>query len=161
MKQTLSCLIHRLADNLKEKTMSAASNYLENKLLDHTLRGAAGAYTAPTTLYVALFLNTSGQAATNLEANATSDEVTTNGTNGYIRKAITFNPASNGTSVSAATVTFDPCLLVNWGTITHVAIMDAVTAGNVIFWGGVTSPKTIEVGDTFQITAGSLTISLA
>lgn len=137
--------------------MSAASNYLELKVLDHVLRYASAPYTAPTTLYVGLFVNTSGNAATNLEAGTLTDEVSGGS---YVRKTITFNAASGGTSASAATVTFDAATA-NWGTITHVAILDASTSGNVLFWGAVTTAKTIETGDTFQITAGSLTISLA
>jgi hypothetical protein len=59
-------------------------------------------------------------------------------------------------------VTFDAATA-SWGTITHVAVMDNDTegAGNVLFWGAVTTSKTIDTGDTFQITSGNLTISLA
>jgi hypothetical protein len=137
--------------------MSAASNYLENKVLDHVL--TATGYTAPTTRYLALFTNTSGSAAANLEAGTLSDEVTTSGT-AYGRKTITFAAASGGSSASNATVTFDTATA-NWGTITHVAVMDAATSGNVLFYGAVTTSKTIETGDTFQVSSGNLTISLA
>jgi hypothetical protein len=135
--------------------MSAASNYLENKVLDHVL--TATAYTAPTTRYLGLFTNTSGNAATNLENGTLSDEVSGGA---YARKAATFAAASGGTSATSATVTFDTATA-NWGTITHVAVMDAATSGNVLFWGAVTTPKTIENGDTFQVSSGNLTISLA
>jgi len=137
--------------------MSAASNYLENKVLDHVL--TATGYTAPTTRYLALFTNTSGSAAANLEAGTLSDEVTTSGS-AYGRKTITFAAASGGSSASNATVTFDTATA-NWGTITHVAVMDAETSGNVLFYGAVTTSKTIETGDTFQVSSGNLTISLA
>ena len=137
--------------------MSAASNYLENKVLDHVL--TATSYSAPSTRYLALFLNTSGNAATNLEAGTLTDEVSTSGS-AYIRKAVTFAAASGGTSATNATVTFDTATA-NWGTITHVAVMDAETSGNVLFYGAVTTSKTIETGDTFQVSSGNLTISLA
>jgi hypothetical protein len=139
--------------------MSAASNYLENKVLDHVL--TATSYTAPSTRYLALFTNTSGSAATNLEAGTLTDEVTTS-SSAYARKAVTFASASSGTSATNATVTFDAATA-NWGTITHVAIMDGGTAGsgNVLFWGAVTTSKTIETGDTFQVTSGNLSVSLA
>jgi hypothetical protein len=137
--------------------MSAASNYLENKVLDHVL--TATGYTAPTTRYLALFTNTSGSAAANLEAGTLSDEVSTSGS-AYGRKTITFAAASGGSSASNATVTFDTATA-NWGTITHVAVMDAETSGNVLFYGAVTTSKTIETGDTFQVSSGNLTISLA
>ncbi len=137
--------------------MSAASNYLENKLLDHTL--TATTYTAAATRYLALFNNTSGSAATNLEAGTLTDETSTSGT-AYIRKAVTFAAASSGTSATNATVTYDAATA-NWGTITHIAIMNAVSSGDVLFWGAVTTSKTIETGDTFQVSSGNLTVSLA
>ena len=141
--------------------MSAASNYLENKLLDHTLRYATAPYTGVSTLYLALFNNTSGNAATNLEAGTLTDETSTSGT-AYARAAVTFASASSGSSATNATVTF-AAATANWGTITHVAVMDGGTvgSGNVLFWGAVTTSKTIETGDTFQVTSGNLTISLA
>jgi hypothetical protein len=139
--------------------MTAASDYLENKVLDHVL--TATSYSAPSTRYLALFVNTSGNAATNLEAGTLTDEVSATST-GYSRKAVTFAAASSGTSATSATVTFDAATA-SWGTITHVAIVDGGTrgAGNVLFWGAVTTSKTIDTGDTFQVTSGNLTISLA
>ena len=139
--------------------MSAASNYLENKVLDHVL--TATSYSAPSTRYLALFNNTSGSAAANLEAGTLTDEVSTSGT-AYSRKAVTFAAASGGSSATNATVTFDAATA-SWGTITHVAVMDGGTAGsgNVLFYGAVTTSKTIDSGDTFQVTSGNLTISLA
>jgi len=136
--------------------MTAASNYLENKILDHVLKNTA--YSQPSSLYLALFNNTSGNAATNLENGTITDEVSTSGT-AYVRKTIAFGAASAGTSATNATVTFDAATA-SWGTITHVAIMDASTSGNVLFWGAVTTTKTIDTGDTFQVTSGNLTISL-
>jgi len=139
--------------------MSNASNYLEGKVLDHVLRVTS--FTQPSGLWLALFNNTSGNAATNLEAGTLTDETSTSGT-AYVRKAVTFAAASSGTSATSATVTFDAATA-NWGTITHVAIMDGATAGagNVLFWGAVTTAKTIETGDTFQVTSGNLTVTLA
>lgn len=135
--------------------MSAASNYLENKVLDHVLKNTA--YTQPANLYLALFTNTSGSAATNLEAGTLTDEVSGGS---YARKTVAFAAASGGSAATNATVTFDAATA-NWGTVTHVAVMDAATSGNVLFWGAVTTPKTIETGDTFQVSSGNLTISLA
>lgn len=140
--------------------MSAASNYLENKLLDHTLKYGTAPYVGASTLYLALFNNTSTNTAANLEAGTLTDETSTAGGSLYARQTVTFASASSGSSATNATVTF-PAAGANWGTITHVAVMDASTAGNVLFWGAVTTSKTIETGDTFQVTSGNLTISLA
>ena len=141
--------------------MSAASNYLENKVLDHTLRYGSAPYTAPTTLYLALFNNTSTNTAANLEAGTLTDETSTSGS-AYARKAITFSAASGGTSASSATVTFDAATS-NWGTITHIAIMDGGTAGagNVLYWGALTTSKLIETGDTMQFVSTNVSVSLA
>ena len=141
--------------------MSAASNYLENKVLDHVLKYSTAPYTGAATLYLALFNNTSTATAANLEAGTLTDETSTSGT-AYARKAVTFATASGGSSATNATVTFDAATA-NWGTITHVAVMDGGTAGagNVLFWGAVTTSKTIETGDTFQVSSGNLTVSLA
>lgn len=135
--------------------MSASSDYLENKLLDHTLGGST--FSQPGTLYLGLFTNDSTNAASNLEAGTLTDEVSGGS---YARKAITFGAASGGSASSSATVTFDSATA-NWGTITHVAVMDASTSGEVLFYGAVTTSKTIESGDTFQVSSGNLTISLA
>lgn len=129
--------------------MSAASNYLENKVLDHVLRVAS--YSQPSALYVGLFT-----ASTGLETNSPSAEVSGGS---YARTAVTMGAASSGSSTNSGTVTF-PAATANWGTVTHVAIMDAATSGNVLFWGAATASKTIETGDTFQISASNLTISL-
>lgn len=134
--------------------MSAASNYLENKVLDHVLKNTA--YTQPASLYLALFTS---NPADQLEQGTLTFEVSTSGT-AYTRKAVTFAAASNGAAATNATVTFDAATA-SWGTIGFVAVMDQATGGNVLFWGAVTTSKTIDTGDTFQVTSGNLTISLA
>ena len=137
--------------------MSAASDYLENKVLDHVLNSPGSAYTAPTTLYLGLFINTSGNAATNLEAGTLTDEIVGNS---YARVAVTFAAAATGSCTTDATVTF-AAATGTWGTVTHLAVMDAASGGNVLFWGALTTPKLIESGDTMQFVSGNVTITLA
>tara|TARA_B100001287_G_scaffold276783_1_gene289433 strand:- start:3126 stop:3557 length:432 start_codon:yes stop_codon:yes gene_type:complete len=142
--------------------MSAASNYLENELLDHVLGENGKTYTSPSNVYLALFTSDGG-----LEANDSTSftEISTSGT-GYGRIDMdvdnstgAFGNASGGSASNSQTITFNPAQS-NWGTVTHVAIMDHQTAGNVLFHGAVTTSKTIETGDTFQVSASNLTISL-
>jgi len=130
--------------------MSAASDYLEDKVLDHVLTNTA--YTSPTTVYIGLWTADDG-----LEAGTITSEVSGGS---YARQSVTFSASSGGATSNSATVTF-PTATANWGTITHVAVMDASTAGNVLFHGAVTTSKTIESGDTFQISSGNLDITLA
>jgi len=136
--------------------MSAASNYLENKVLDHTLRNAA--FTQPSGLYIGLFKN---NALGNLEAGTLSDEISTSGT-AYARKAVTFGNAASGSASNSATVTFDAATA-EWGTVTAIAILDGDTEGsnNVLFYGNLTTAKLIETGDTLQFVSNNVTVSLA
>lgn len=141
--------------------MSAASDFLELKVLDHTL--ATAAYTAPAAVYLALFTSdpSVGSTAENLEAGTLTTEVTTSGS-AYARKAVTFAAASAGSATTNATVTFDTATA-DWGTITHLAIMDGATEGadNVLYYGELDTHKLIQAGDTFQVTTGNLTVTLA
>lgn len=157
--------------------MSAASNYLEDALLDHVLGGST--YTQPATLYLALFSGSAATVLTALESGTSAQgaanwgeyEITsygdTSSASAYQRKAVTFNAASGGSATTAANVTFDTATddytnsAGSGSTVTCIAVMDASTAGNVLFYGELDNPKEVLTGDTFQVTAGNLTISLA
>ena len=128
--------------------MSACSDFLENKLLDHSL--ATTAYTAPAAVYVGLFTSDPTDAGTGTEVSGGS----------YARQAATFAAASGGSASTSATITF-PSATANWGTIGWIGLYDASSAGNLLYHGAVTTSKTIETGDTFQISSGNLTITLA
>jgi hypothetical protein len=128
--------------------MAAASDYLELKLLDHAL-GTAN-FTSPGTVYVGLHTGSPG------DDNSGANEVSGGS---YVRKSAAFGSAAAGSASTNATITFDAATA-NWGTITHISLYDASSAGNLLFHGAVTTSKTIETGDTFQISSGNLTISL-
>jgi hypothetical protein len=128
--------------------MAALSNYLENALINATLRNTA--YTSPTTVYVALFLTDPTDAGSGTEVSGTP----------YVRKSMAFNAPSNGASVNSAAVEFDQATA-NWGTIPFFALFDASTGGNMLYHGALTTSKTIETGDVFKFAAGSVTVTLA
>ena len=129
--------------------MSAASDYTENLALKFLL--TADTATRPTAWYLALFTSDPTDAGT-------GDEVSTSGT-GYSRKTIAFT-VTNDTATNSATVTFDAATA-NWGTIGFVGVYDDDTGGNLLFHGAVTTAKTLETGDTFQVSQGNLSITLA
>ena len=124
------------------------SNYLETEILDHVF--GAAAYTAPATLYVALH-------TANPDEDGSGAEVSTSGT-GYVRQTVTFTTSGNTTSNDAA-VEF-PTATANYGTVSHVGVWDASTAGNLLAYAALSSSKTIETGDVFRIPAGDLDITL-
>ena len=155
--------------------MSNASNYLENELLDHVL-GEGGRNYTPATLYIALFADTGSGVAAALES-GTNDtassanwgyyEIQTSGSTNYERQPVNFNAASLGSADNDGAVTF-PQAGANYdtaggagNTVTHVAIMDALTGGNVLFYGALSVNKVVTTGDTFQINDEALTVSLA
>jgi len=109
-------------------------------------------------IYVGLFNSSVDLATTDaeLEAGTLTEEVS--GTN-YVRKTVAFTVTDN-TAENSADVTFDAAGSGGWGEITHIAVMDAETTGNVLFWGRVTTAKTIEENDTFVISASNLSITL-
>ena len=128
--------------------MSEMSNYLENALINVTLRGTA--YTAPTTIYVALFTTDPTDAGSGTEVSGGS----------YARTAVTFAAPSNGVSLSSADCTF-PQATASWGTVAFIGLYDALTIGNLLYHTPLDVSKTIDTGDIFKIASGSLSVTLA
>ena len=128
--------------------MAEMSNYLEQALINGTIRGTT--YTAPTNVYVALYTSDPTDANTGTEVSGGS----------YARTAVTFAAPSNGVSVSNADCTFPQCTS-TWGTVGWIGIMDALTSGNLLYHTPLTTSKTIETGDIFKIASGNLSVTLA
>lgn len=128
--------------------MAEMSNYLENALINVTLRNTA--YTSPTTVYLALYTTDPTDADTGTECSGGS----------YARQAITFGAPSNGVSTNSAAIEF-PAATTSWGTITHVGIRDALTTGNLLYHTPLTTSKTIDTSDIFRIAVGNLSVTLA
>jgi pSer/pThr/pTyr-binding forkhead associated (FHA) protein len=127
--------------------MSAASDFTETLALTWLL--TANSATRPSAWYIGLHTADPTDAGTGAEISG----------NGYIRKSVAFG-ISGDTASNSATVTFDAATG-NWGTITHIGVWDSETGGNLLFHGAVTTSKTIDQGDTFQISSGNLDITLA
>ena len=149
--------------------MSAAADYTENRTLDFWLKANSQTTTAPATVYVALFNSdpSLGSTAENLEAGTISNECQGGG---YERQTASFGTISNGSVSTDANITFPTATDGNWGTITHIAVMDSdgefvsgdsAGSGNVLFYGALDTAREILQDDTFQITSGSLTVTLA
>jgi hypothetical protein len=125
------------------------SDYLENKILNLVLKNTA--YTAPTSVYVSLHTADPTDAGSGAE-------VTTTGT-AYVRQAATFGTVANGSVTNSADILY-PVATANYGTVTHLAIWDAQSAGNMLFSGALSASKIINSGDQFKIASGNLTITL-
>jgi hypothetical protein len=66
---------------------------------------------------------------------------------------------SGNASTNSSAVEFDAATG-SWGTITYVAVFDALTSGNMLAYGELTVSKTIATGDVFRVPAGDLDITL-
>jgi len=130
--------------------MSAMSDYLENKLIDQLFRGQAFAF--PGTLYFGLLTaapsDTGGgtEVAGGSYARVSKVASLANfaGTQGA--GTTTASTGTGGTTSNNGAITF-PAPTANWGTVGYVGIYDASTAGNLLWWGALTTPKTINNGD--------------
>ena len=130
------------------------SNFLELELLDHVFGNAA--YTAPATLYVALFTATPSDTGGGTEVSG----------NAYARVAVTnnstnFPAASAGAKANGTAITFPQATPSGWGVVTQFGIFDASTSGNLLAWGDLTASKTVDALDTVSFAIGALTITLA
>jgi hypothetical protein len=128
--------------------MAEMSNYLENALINATLR--ATDFTAPVAVYVSLHTADPTDAGTGTEVSGGS----------YARQSATFGAPSNGVSTTTADISF-PQASGSWGTIGWIGIWDASTSGNMLYHTALDVSKAIDTGDIFKIAAGSLTVTLA
>lgn len=128
--------------------MAEMSNFLENALINATLRNTS--YTSPATVYLALYTSdpTDADAGTEVAGNA------------YARQAITFGAPSNGASTNSAAIEF-PQATGSWGTVAYIGIRDALTNGNLLYHSPLDVSKTIATGDVFKMAIASLSVTLA
>lgn len=132
--------------------MASMTDYLENKLTDFLFRGLA--YTPPATWYVALFTAAPSDTGGGTEvsgssyarvglASSTANWAATNGA------TTTTNPSSGtgGTTSNNSVLTF-PTPSGSWGTVTHFALFDASTSGNMLFWGALSSSLAVTGSST-------------
>ena len=128
--------------------MAEFTDYAENKILN-LMRAVAWTEFAA---YVALFTAAPSDAGGGTEVSGGS----------YARQLAGLSEAagSGGATSNAADITF-PVATGDWGEVTHVAIMDAVSGGNMIMWSPLDASKTVNNGDTFKINAGDLDVTVA
>jgi hypothetical protein len=122
------------------------TNTFETRVLEWLL--TTGSPTRPTAWYLGLFTGAPGEAGGGTEVSGGS----------YVREAVVFT-VSGDTATNNAAVEW-PVATANWGTITHVAIFDALTSGNMIAYAALSASKTIETGDVLRIPATDLDVTL-
>ena len=127
--------------------MGSLSDFAENELLDHIFNAA---YTAPSTVYVAL------STADPLDTGAGLSEPVGNG---YAREAITFGAAATRRVTQNVEVVFNEATGA-WGTITHWALMDALSGGNMLAHGALDSSIAPVSGNTPRIASAEIYVQI-
>lgn len=126
------------------------SDYLESKVLDHLLGRTT--YTAPATVYVALYTTAPTDAGGGTEVSG----------GGYARKAVTNDatnwPAASSSTKSNGTAIAFPEATANWGTVVAWGLFDASSGGNLLYWGTLTQNQAVNSGSTASFAIGALTI---
>jgi hypothetical protein len=130
--------------------MAALSDYAEKLLLDFLM--TTGSATRPTDWYVALYTAAPNDAGGGTEVSGS----------GYSRQSVAFDAATSGAGTTSNTgdVVFTAAGG-SWGTITHIGIFDASTAGNLLWHGSLVASKTVADGDTLQFSTGNIDLTLA
>jgi hypothetical protein len=126
--------------------MSAKSTYLKNKIVNHVLRNTT--YTAPATVYLALYTD-----------DPTDDNTGTEVTGGsYARQAVAFDASAAGLTANTSLITF-PTASAAWGEVTNWGLCDANAAGNLLYHAALDNPQVVANGNVFTVAAGALDVS--
>jgi hypothetical protein len=140
--------------------MAKFSDYLEEKIIQTTLRGQA--MPVPSGVHVALFT------ADPTDANVTANECKTADWPAYARQdaaqaadiATGWSAPSNGVSTNAKIVTFPANNGASAITVTHVGLYDAASGGNLLYHSTLVAPKTLQPGDVLSFGVGAMTVTV-
>ncbi len=130
--------------------MGSFTDYWEDKILDHVF--GKGTYTPPT-IYAGL------STADPLDDGSGLAEPSDNGYSRVQTSASDWNAASGGSLDNANEITFAQATG-SWGSVTHFALFDAATGGNILAHGSLSQSTAIDVLDTARFEPGDLDISL-
>jgi hypothetical protein len=132
--------------------MNNKSTYLSNKLLNHVLSGQVYTPPGPNNLYLAL-LSTPPSDNNIIELPSA---------NGYARTPITFSvagstPQTNGISTNTSQVLIGPATA-SWGTLAGIALFDAPTGGNLLYWAEISPALNATQGFVFVVLPNGITL---
>lgn len=137
--------------------MASASDFTENMIVEAYFRG--GSWTPPTNIYVALCT----AATTDADTGSTITEVSGGS---YARVQIdpgssnwTATSGTDGITGNASTLTY-PIATADWGDVSHIALCDASSGGNLLFHGALSATRTVSNGDVVSFNAGSLAVTV-
>jgi hypothetical protein len=125
-----------------------ATNTFERQIIRHFLRNTS--QTPVATLYVGLFTAVADEEAGSVtEASGT----------GYARQSVAFDDDTAGATQNTAAVTF-PVAGASWGTITHIGIYDASSAGNLLIVLALSASRAVASGEQLVFAIGDIDVSV-
>lgn len=129
---------------------------MEKALVEHVL--GSDDYTPAATTYIGLWTAALSDSSTGSTAGEVSG-------GSYARVGLTndqtsWSEATAGALSNAIEVDFGAATG-NWGTITHGAIIDASSNGNILYWFDLTASKTVNDGDSATFPVGDIDVSEA
>lgn len=139
--------------------MSAASNYTEENVINALLRGVT--FPVPSKTYVGLHTANPGEAGGN--------EVTTAAFPAYVRREAEqggaigsgWSAPVDGLSKNANQLTYPGFNGAAPVTVTHWAVYDAATGGNMLFYAPLQTARTLQTGDVFVFDTNALTVTMS
>jgi hypothetical protein len=123
--------------------MSVLTDFLADALRDHVLRNTP--YTAPTDVYLALFISPTTKAGGGTEVTGGS----------YSRISISFAAPSTGLAEQDTPITFND---MPGSTVTHIALMDASSGGNMMIIGRMREARTVSAGQPMVFAAADIRV---
>ena len=125
--------------------MSDKSTFARNAVVNALLRNTTLTGIAP---FVALYIG---------DPYGAGAEVSTVGTN-YSRQSVTFSAPSNGATSSSNTISFGVASASYGGTVSHFALMDNSTGGNILYADALTVAQTVNTGNEPKFAATAITV---
>lgn len=139
--------------------MSAASNYTEQNHINAMLRGVA--YPLPTGTYVSL------HTADPTDAGTPATEVQLANWPAYVRRhaeaggaiGTGWSAPVDGESRNVNQLTYPSLDGLADVTVTHFAVWDAATGGNMLTYAAFQTPRTLKTGDIFVVDSNALVVT--
>jgi len=124
------------------------SNYAENLILQFMLR--SDVVTRPSSWYVSIYSDS---------GTLTNDQPTQElSGNGYSRQSVSFTSAAGGSCSNSNLVTFQATG--PWASANYLGITDALTGGNLLFWGEFENKFSLQNGGQILFAINTINISI-
>tara|TARA_B100000886_G_scaffold303110_1_gene233561 strand:- start:7656 stop:8060 length:405 start_codon:yes stop_codon:yes gene_type:complete len=133
--------------------MAQASNYLEEKFLTGLLGGTDVTFSGKP--YIGLLKSSPSDSGGGTEVTGTNYARVQVGSSGQG----SFTIGSTGTATNSSAFTFADAGSA-WGTVTHIALYDAATGGNLLLFATLNASANIQNGDIFKVPASGFTITM-